>query len=235
MSDSKIIQAAANETRPDLGQKASIQRSKKAIAAFKLRENLAIGTKVTLRKHRMYEFLDRLINTALPRRARLPRRQPEKLRRPRQLRAGPQGTDRIPEVNYDKIDQIRGMDIIICTTAKTDEEGKALLAGFQMPFIKKSDHVAKLSSINKNNRRAALAKKHAPKRAALKAIIMNRELPLEERLEAQFKLSAMPRNGAKIRHRNRCELTAARVAPIVNSNSRASSCASLVRSDAFRA
>lgn len=67
--------------------------------------------------------------------------------------------------------------------------------------------MAKLSSINKNNRRAALAKKHAPKRDALKAIIMNRDLPLEERIEAQFKLAAMPRNGSKVRHRNRCELT----------------------------
>jgi small subunit ribosomal protein S14 len=67
--------------------------------------------------------------------------------------------------------------------------------------------VAKLSSINKNNNRAKLAKKHAPKRAALKAIIMNRSLPMEERMEAQFKLSAMPRNGAQVRHRNRCELT----------------------------
>lgn len=67
--------------------------------------------------------------------------------------------------------------------------------------------MAKLSSINKNNRRAKMAKRHAAKRAALKAIIMNKELPLDERMDAQFKLSAMPRNGAKIRVRNRCELT----------------------------
>ncbi len=67
--------------------------------------------------------------------------------------------------------------------------------------------MAKLSSINKNNRRAAMIKKDAPKRAALKKIIMNRELPMEDRMEAQMKLSKMPRNGAKVRHRNRCELT----------------------------
>jgi small subunit ribosomal protein S14 len=67
--------------------------------------------------------------------------------------------------------------------------------------------MAKLSSVNKNNNRACLIKRHAAKRAALKAIVMNRELPMEERMEAQFKLSAMPRNGAKIRYRNRCELT----------------------------
>jgi small subunit ribosomal protein S14 len=67
--------------------------------------------------------------------------------------------------------------------------------------------MAKLSSINKNNRRKAMIKKHAPKRAALKAIVMNKQLPFEERLQAQIKLSAMPRNGAASRHRNRCELT----------------------------
>ncbi len=136
VNDSKIIQAAVNELGLITGQKAVITKSKKAIAGFKLREGLAIGCKVTLRKQRMYEFLDRLINTALPR-VRDFRGVPGKSFDGRGNYAlGLKEQIVFPEINYDKIDQIRGMDIIIVTTAKTDEEAKALLAGFQMPFVK---------------------------------------------------------------------------------------------------
>lgn len=136
VNDSKIIQAAANELGLISGQKPIITRSKKAIAGFKLRENLAIGCKVTLRKHHMYEFLDRLINTALPR-VRDFRGVPAKSFDGRGNYAlGLKEQLVFPEINYDKIDQIRGMDIIIVTTAKTDKEAKALLTAFQMPFVK---------------------------------------------------------------------------------------------------
>lgn len=136
VADSKIIQAAVNELGLISGQKALTTRSKKAIAGFKLREGLAIGCKVTLRKQRMYEFLDRLINTALPR-VRDFRGVPHKSFDGRGNYAlGLKEQIVFPEINYDKIDQIRGMDIIIVTTAKTDEEAKALLTGFNMPFIK---------------------------------------------------------------------------------------------------
>jgi len=136
VNDSKIIQAAASELGLITGQKAQINRAKKAIASFKLRENLPIGCKVTLRKQRMYEFLDRLINTALPR-VRDFRGVPNRSFDGRGNYAlGLKEQIVFPEINYDKIDQVRGMDIIIVTTAKTDAEAKALLAGFNMPFIK---------------------------------------------------------------------------------------------------
>lgn len=136
VNDSKIIQAAVNELSLITGQKPVITRSKKAIAGFKLRENLPIGCKVTLRKQRMYEFLDRLINTALPR-VRDFRGVPSRSFDGRGNYAlGLKEQIVFPEINYDKIDQIRGMDIIIVTTAKTDEEAKFLLSAFQMPFIK---------------------------------------------------------------------------------------------------
>lgn len=136
VNDSKIIQAAVNELALIAGQKPVITRSKKAIAGFKLRENLPIGCKVTLRKQKMYEFLDRLINAALPR-VRDFRGVPGKSFDGRGNYAlGLKEQLVFPEINYDKIDQIRGMDIIICTTAKTDAEAKALLTAFNMPFIK---------------------------------------------------------------------------------------------------
>lgn len=136
VNDSKIIQHAVSEMGLISGQKPSVSRSKKAIASFKLRENLAIGCKVTLRKQRMYEFLDRLINTALPRVRDFRGVNPKSFDGRGNYALGLKEQIVFPEVNYDKIDQIRGMDIIICTTAKTDGEAKALLAGFQMPFIK---------------------------------------------------------------------------------------------------
>jgi large subunit ribosomal protein L5 len=136
VNDSKIIQAAANELGLITGQKAKITLAKKAIASFKLRENLAIGCKVTLRKQRMYEFLDRLVNTALPRVRDFRGINPKSFDGRGNYAMGLKEQLVFPEINYDKVDQIRGMDIIFVTTAKTDEEAKALLSGFQMPFIK---------------------------------------------------------------------------------------------------
>ncbi|MBY0407075.1 MAG: 50S ribosomal protein L5, partial [Rickettsiales bacterium] len=136
VNDSKIIQAAANELGLITGQKAKICLAKKAIASFKLRENLAIGCKVTLRKQRMYEFLDRLVNTALPRVRDFRGVNGKSFDGRGNYAMGLKEQLVFPEINYDKIDQIRGMDIIFVTTAKTDAEAKALLTGFQMPFIK---------------------------------------------------------------------------------------------------
>jgi large subunit ribosomal protein L5 len=136
VNDSKVIQSAVNELSLISGQKPMVTKAKKAIAGFKLREGLPIGCKVTLRKQRMYEFLDRLINTALPR-VRDFRGVPHKSFDGRGNYAlGLKEQIVFPEINYDKIDQIRGMDIIICSTAKTDEEAKALLAALNMPFVK---------------------------------------------------------------------------------------------------
>ncbi len=136
VADSKVINAAVSDLSLISGRKALVTRSKKAIAGFKLRENLPIGCKVTLRKQGMYEFLDRLINTALPRVRDFRGVNPKSFDGRGNYALGLKEQLVFPEINYDKIDQVRGMDIIIVTTAKTDEEAKALLAGFQMPFIK---------------------------------------------------------------------------------------------------
>jgi len=132
--DSKKVQSAATELAAITGQKPVTTKARKAIANFKLREGQAIGCKVTLRRQHMYEFLDRLINIALPR-VRDFRGVPSKSFDGRGNYAlGLKEQLIFPEINYDKIDEVRGMDIIICTTAKTDEEAKALLAAFRMPF-----------------------------------------------------------------------------------------------------
>lgn len=133
--DQKKLDAAVAELTAISGQKPVKTKAKKAIAGFKIREGMAIGTKVTLRQQRMYEFLDRLVTIALPRQ--------------RDFRGlpGSKGFDGrgnfslglkeqivFPEISYDKVDAIRGMDIVFVTTAKTDKEAKALLKAFQLPF-----------------------------------------------------------------------------------------------------
>jgi len=136
VNDSKTILAAVSDMTLISGQKPTVAKAKKAIATFKLRENLPIGCKVTLRKRHMYEFLDRLINTALPRVRDFRGVNPKSFDGRGNYAMGLKEQLVFPEINYDKIDQVRGMDIIIVTTANTDKEAKSLLAGFNMPFIK---------------------------------------------------------------------------------------------------
>ncbi len=132
--DAKKIEAAVAEMTLIAGQKPVVTRAKKSIAQFKLREGQVVGVKVTLRADRMYEFLDRLVNIALPR-VRDFRGVPGKSFDGRGNYAlGMKEQLVFPEINYDKVDSIRGMDIIFVTTAKTDAEAKALLKGFDMPF-----------------------------------------------------------------------------------------------------
>ena len=133
--DGKKVDAAANELAVISGQKAVITRAKKSIATFKLRENLPIGCKVTLRRQRMYEFLDRLINIALPRVRDFRGVSGKSFDGRGNFALGLKEQFVFPEINYDQVDAVRGMDIIIVTTAKTDAEAKALLRGFQMPFV----------------------------------------------------------------------------------------------------
>ena len=132
--DSKKIEFAVSDMTKISGQKPIVTRAKKANAAFKLREDMAIGCKVTLRNVRMYEFLDRLVTMALPR-----------VRDFRGLNAksfdgngnyamGIKEQIVFPEIEYDKVDEVRGMDIIVVTTAKSDDEARELLRGFQFPF-----------------------------------------------------------------------------------------------------
>lgn len=136
VDDSKVIEAAVAELTLISGQKPVITRSRKAIAGFKLRAGLAIGAKVTLRKQRMYEFLDRLVTMAMPR-IRDFRGVPSKSFDGRgNYTLGLKEQLIFPEISYDKVDKIRGMDISFITTAKNNDEARALLAGFQFPFIK---------------------------------------------------------------------------------------------------
>jgi large subunit ribosomal protein L5 len=134
VGDKKVIDNALGDLERIAGQKALVTKSRKSIAGFKIRDGWPIGCKVTLRRERMYEFLDRLINISIPR-----------IRDFRGLNArsfdgrgnysmGVREQIIFPEIEYDKIDTLRGMDITITTTAKTDEQGRALLNAFNFPF-----------------------------------------------------------------------------------------------------
>ncbi len=135
VNDIKKMEMAIAELTAISGQKPLMIKSKKAIANFKLRAGLPIGCKVTLRGARMYEFLDRLVTIALPRVRDFRGLSPRSFDGRGNYALGIKEQIVFPEIDYDKIDGVRGMDIIICTTAKTDQEAKALLKGFEMPFI----------------------------------------------------------------------------------------------------
>jgi large subunit ribosomal protein L5 len=134
VNDSKKTKNAAEELALIAGQKPVITKSKKAIAAFKLRGGLGIGAKVTLRADKMYEFLDRLVTIALPRVRDFRGVSPKSFDGNGNYALGLKEQIVFPEIDYDKIDEIRGMDIVICTTAKTDDEARELLRAFDMPF-----------------------------------------------------------------------------------------------------
>jgi large subunit ribosomal protein L5 len=135
-SDSKKAQVAADDLSLIAGQKAVVTRARTSIATFKVRENMPLGAKVTLRKVRMYEFLDRLVNIALPRVRDFRGLNPKSFDGRGNFAMGVKEHIVFPEINYDKVDQIWGMDVIVCTTAKTDDEARALLRHFNFPFRK---------------------------------------------------------------------------------------------------
>jgi large subunit ribosomal protein L5 len=134
--DTKKINGAVQDMTLIAGQKPVITRAKKSIAGFKVRENMPLGCKVTLRHNRMYEFLDRLVTIALPRVRDFRGVSPKSFDGRGNYAIGLKEHIIFPEIDYDKVEKVRGMDIVICTTAKKDEEARALLAGFNMPFTK---------------------------------------------------------------------------------------------------
>lgn len=136
VKDSKKIDSAIKDITSISGQKPLVTRAKKAIATFKLREEMPIGVKVTLRKSHMYEFIDRLINVALPRVRDFRGLNGKSFDGNGNYSLGLKEQIVFPEIDYDNIDTIRGMDICVVTTAKSDEEGKELLKNFDFPFIK---------------------------------------------------------------------------------------------------
>jgi large subunit ribosomal protein L5 len=133
-SDTKKVRSAAEDLTRIAGQKVVITKAKNSIAGFKLREQMPIGVKVTLRRDRMYEFLDRLVNVALPRVRDFRGVNPKSFDGRGNYAMGLKEHIVFPEIDFDKIEQVWGMDIVICTTAKTDAEAKALLKAFNMPF-----------------------------------------------------------------------------------------------------
>jgi large subunit ribosomal protein L5 len=134
VSDTKKVRAAAADLEKIAGQKPVITHARKSISTFKVRENMPIGVKVTLRKTRMYEFLDRLVNIALPRVRDFRGLTPNSFDGRGNYAMGIKEHIIFPEINYDQIEQVWGMDIIICTTAQTDDEARALLKAFNFPF-----------------------------------------------------------------------------------------------------
>ena len=134
VNDTKKVTSAANDLGLIAGQKPVVTRARKAISTFKVRENMPIGAKVTLRKTRMYEFLDRLITIALPRVRDFRGLNPKSFDGRGNYALGIKEHLVFPEIDYDKAESILGMDIIVCTTAKTDDEARALLKAFNFPF-----------------------------------------------------------------------------------------------------
>ena len=134
VKDSKKIEVAVRELAAISGQKPVVTKSKKANASFKLREGMPIGVKVTLRKNKMYEFIDRFVNVALPRVRDFRGVNPKSFDGNGNYALGLKEQFVFPEIEYDNVDSVRGMDIIFVTSAKSDDEGKELLSGFDFPF-----------------------------------------------------------------------------------------------------
>jgi large subunit ribosomal protein L5 len=132
--DSKKIETSVADMTLITGQKPIVTKAKRSVANFKTREGMSIGCKVTLRRGRMYEFLDRLINVALPRVRDFRGVSDRSFDGRGNYALGLKEQIVFPEIDYDKVDKIRGLDVVIVTTAKTDEEARALLKGFNMPF-----------------------------------------------------------------------------------------------------
>jgi large subunit ribosomal protein L5 len=136
VSNSKVIDSAVTDLQTISGQKPVVTRAKKSIAGFKLRENMPIGVKVTLRGERMYHFLDKLFNVALPRVRDFRGVSSKAFDGRGNYTLGLKEQLIFPEIEYDKVDKVRGMDVVIVTTAKTDEEARVLLTELGMPFVK---------------------------------------------------------------------------------------------------
>lgn len=134
VADSKKVKAALADLEKIAGQKPVITYARKSIAGFKVREGMPLGVKVTLRRARMYEFIDRLVNVALPRVRDFRGLNPKSFDGRGNYAMGIKEHIVFPEINYDQVDQIWGMDVIITTTAKTDDEARALLKAFNFPF-----------------------------------------------------------------------------------------------------
>jgi large subunit ribosomal protein L5 len=134
VNDRKKVESAAKDLSMIAGQRAVITRARKSIATYKVRDDMPIGAKVTLRGDRMYEFVDRLVTIALPRVKDFRGLNPKSFDGRGNFAMGLREHIVFPEIDYDQVDEVWGMDVIVCTTAKTDDEARALLRGFNFPF-----------------------------------------------------------------------------------------------------
>jgi large subunit ribosomal protein L5 len=201
VSDKKVMDHAVGDLTKIAGQKPVVTKSRKAIAGFKIRENVPIGCMVTLRGARMFEFLDRFVTIALPRVRDFRGISGRSFDGRGNYNIGVKEQIIFPEIEYDKVDALRGLNISITTTAKTDDECKALLSAFRFPFK------AKLSLIQREEKREKLVAKFAKKYAELKAIIDDQSKSEDERYLARLALQKLPRNANPTRLRSRCEIT----------------------------
>ena len=213
-NDKKVVQNCIEDISLISGQKPVVTKFKKSISNLKTRKGATAGVKVTLRSNRMYEFIDRLVNIALPRIKDFQGLSINGFDSFGNYSFGIKEHIIFPEINFDKVDRIRGMDITLVTTGQDRKITFALLVALNFPFNKKNNKkeinwgiMAKTSAIQRNLKRIKLVKRFSKKRADLKKIIKNKKLPLQERFAAQLKLAKIPRNSAKIRIRNRCEIT----------------------------
>ena len=213
-NDKKKLQNCIEDMSLISGQRPIVTKFKKSISNFKTRKGTTAGVKVTLRSNRMYEFIDRLVNIALPRIKDFQGLSVNSFDTFGNYSFGIKEHIIFPEINFDKVDRIRGMDITLVTNSKNKKFTFALLESMNFPFNKQKKNkeinwgtMAKTSSIQRNLKRIRLAKKFLKKRENLKKIIKNRKLPLEDRFAAQLKLAKIPKNSSKTRIRNRCEIT----------------------------
>ena len=206
-TDKKILDNAVADLTKIAGQKPVVTKAKKSIATFKVRKGYPVGCMVTLRGQRMYEFLDRLVTVAIPRIRDFRGISSRAFDGRGNYSLGVKEQIIFPEIEYDKIDALRGLNISITTTAKNDDEARALLAACLFPFKTLRIAMAKLAVINRDKKRRKTVAKYAARRAALLAIINDARRSDEDRQEAREKQQQLPRNASPVRLRNRCSLT----------------------------
>ena len=210
-ADRKKVEQATRDMTLIAGQKPVMTKARKSIANFKLRDNMAIGCKVTLRKARMYEFLDRLVTIALPRVKDFRGLNPKSFDGRGNYAMGIKEHIIFPEIDYDKVEQILGHGHHRVHDSRDRRRGPRASETIQLPLpaIRRGggETMAKTGMIERNNKRRRITARDAQKRADLKEIANNKDIPMEERFAARLKLAQLPRNGSPTRVRNRCEVT----------------------------
>jgi len=233
LQDKKAIEKAQSDLEKLSGQKPLITKAKKSVASFKIRDGMPIGVKVTLRKNRMYEFLDRLINIALPRVRDFRGLNMKSFDGTGNYSLGIKEQIIFPEIDYDNVDKIRGLDITITTSAQNNEEALALLNAFNFPIRQRviqeetTEAVAPEAEetteavapeveetteavapeVQREIKRAKTVKRFASKREELRKILQDPNASFEEKSEARVKFQKLPRNASPSRLRNRCSVT----------------------------